>query len=839
MKTLLKIVIGTVVLVVFLVGAGLAWFHAKGADSMLSKITAAARANGYEMTVQENSLGLFPPRWIWKNFSLVSHDLSLSLNQKSLSVSTKWNIKGIWSEVPLTQIVLFLEQPQLNLHLKEEAPAPTPSTPGEPMAVPIFVPPVDVGVYLSLQNGKMTWTQPGGETSTMDQFHMSLQVPSIKRALVHAGSAQNDQADLTGRVQMNLPLLGPMVSDFEAGLAKDMVIVPRAQVNVMGVKAQARGQMNYVSGEQSWSVRADAQDFSAISGMDLPAQFQSGQLRLALDAQRNKAYSWKANLEFIAKDLKGKTAYKANDLSTEGDFQVQAAVRAQYESEKITIPPFQLNADFSGMGIRYGDLFEKPKGTPGKMALKGSHQNGRIQIETFLIQVGEASVQAAGAISSVPENPQLHLTVSVPNTEAKSLKALVPMLRDYPYTGSFTAQVNLQGPALSSEKLSIQLNPLKFSNISGGINFRSEDGKATAKGNFSAHGEVTARTLFKDLQSAQGQLTADLSGLELKWEQLAGKPKGVPFKVTLKGQMGALPKNQNYLSAVSGQYQMSLGQLDYDGLKFTGITTQGNLKGGQIQGAAKIQSAFGGIVEVKSYAVSMLTDPMKVQSEISTQGVDVQKLTEWFSPEWKESVGGKLQSTVKLQTVFPLPEEVSVMKAVNASGQFKITQFFLKSGQINQMIHKKIEAIPGLGQKVNLKEQTVHATVDGKFSLAKGIMNLPTLRMVTEQNDDIQLDGQILADERLKLKGVAHLNNPPVRGTVLAANSDKEGRLVVPLAVEGTITDPSPQILDVTVKTLLENTVKYEVKQQSKKAESKVKETLEKEAKKLLDGLFK
>src|SRR5690606_28658607 len=141
--------------------------------------------------------------------------------------------------------------------------------------------------------------------------------------------------------------------------------------------------------------------------------------------------------------------------------------------------------------------------------------------------------------------------------------------------------------------------------------------------------------------------------------------------------------------------------------------------------------------------------------------------------------------------------------------------------------------------KVQLKDQTVHATVDGKFSLAKGVMDLPSLRMVTEQNDDIQLAGKVLADQRLNLKGVAHLSDPPIRGTVLAANSDKEGRLVLPLAIEGTITDPSPQILDTTVKKLLENTVKYEVKQQTKKAESQIKDTLEKEAKKLLEGLFK
>jgi hypothetical protein len=65
-------------------------------------------------------------------------------------------------------------------------------------------------------------------------------------------------------------------------------------------------------------------------------------------------------------------------------------------------------------------------------------------------------------------------------------------------------------------------------------------------------------------------------------------------------------------------------------------------------------------------------------------------------------------------------------------------------------------------------------------------------------------------------------------GSLFAANADKEGRLVIPVEVQGSLINPSLTVASATIEKMLVKTIEYEKKKLVKKVEGKARQEFEK-----------
>jgi hypothetical protein len=99
--------------------------------------------------------------------------------------------------------------------------------------------------------------------------------------------------------------------------------------------------------------------------------------------------------------------------------------------------------------------------------------------------------------------------------------------------------------------------------------------------------------------------------------------------------------------------------------------------------------------------------------------------------------------------------------------------------------------------------------------------------MISPEKNEIALDGWLQKDLAVNLHGFAYLAETPIGGSLRAANSDKLGRLIVPIKISGTLKSPSFEIAENAITEMAKKALTLEA--------GKLQNTLKQEANKILD----
>ena len=259
-----------------------------------------------------------------------------------------------------------------------------------------------------------------------------------------------------------------------------------------------------------------------------------------------------------------------------------------------------------------------------------------------------------------------------------------------------------------------------------------------------------------------------------------------------------------------------------------------NLQNGNLHGSMVMENAFSGKAAITSFAVPDL--PRKSLADLKTtvtgnfQNLNLAQFAEFLSPDWKGVAGG-LSSGIFTASGLPF-HSTSLIDNAEASGTLTVQKGFLSTVSLDQLVNDKLTENPLVaklvGGKPKVATKGVSLDMSTAYKFAKGRMNLKGFKASSPEKNELQLEGWLQKDLTAELHGFAFLTNTPIGGSLRQANSDGQGRLIVPVKISGSLKQPSLSIAGDAVAKMVKKAVALET--------GKLKATAKKEVEKVIEA---
>lgn len=278
-----------------------------------------------------------------------------------------------------------------------------------------------------------------------------------------------------------------------------------------------------------------------------------------------------------------------------------------------------------------------------------------------------------------------------------------------------------------------------------------------------------------------------------------------------------------------------VGKFENAGLVAKNIASQGRVLDGRYSGSVAIGELFSGRVELTSLDVPLLVVRPMVQGAAKWQKLTVEDVLAFMKPEYKTFAVGKTDGRVDFATTLPSDEQfLARLKVSGESDLDPITFNTIKVGEMmNEMVRKLPVKIPPA------KVEPLKGSMKAQFDLSSQTLNISALEGRDLDGSELKLKGKVaIPTLHGDLVGSFAWAQAPLKGCILEGNADDQGRLVVPLAIQGDLMKPGVSLLRDVAGKLAAKALACEGGKLVDKVKRDGGKAVEKEAKKLLEGIL-
>ena len=463
--------------------------------------------------------------------------------------------------------------------------------------------------------------------------------------------------------------------------------------------------------------------------------------------------------------------------------------------------------DLKDVAIAWSDLFKKPanKNLSGQFAIASipsTTKDLRLQVDRFDFRLLDSNFATKGFVVQ-HQNGDLKLgsTLSAQASLVQIYDAL-PSLRSlrakFP-AGSLFANLKLDGTFL--KKGGIETSPLT---ANGRIALKIP--KALLLDTTTASKEVA-----KTKETSEADKNSSSEKDPLKWPIVANS--SLVFDIQIDS--------------------VAMKASEIKSLKALATLDKGNLNG-----HASLGSVFGGSAQISKFSVNEISklqrNELTLNSSLAFASIGLSPMADFFDPQWKSLVGGRSTGALSF-SVKPL-SETSLIDTLTAAGKIAVKQGHFSTVSFDQLLNKKLAEIPIvaklMGSEPKIATKGVSLALNSDFALAKGRLNLKNLQALSPEKNEMRVAGWMQTDMRVDLQGEIFLADTPIGGSFRQANSDKMGRLVVPVHITGTLKEPGLAIAEATVREMTQKTVDLEARKLKTTIQEKAGQAIKEELKK-------
>lgn len=285
-----------------------------------------------------------------------------------------------------------------------------------------------------------------------------------------------------------------------------------------------------------------------------------------------------------------------------------------------------------------------------------------------------------------------------------------------------------------------------------------------------------------------------------------------------------------------------------------------NLPAGHLNLTAQIQNLFDGKWDVKRARVDLRSARLPIEAEAEVRGTDLQAMLGFASPDFGKLISGKMDALFRAQVpnVRREPHETPkayaqrLLQSTELKTHSRIRQGFISTQSLDQLINEKLSSLPGLGTGKKLASKGVASDLELKLRLnseqKSGKAFVDRLISTTPEKNEVTLQGELdfstdVKQIRARLQGEARLAQAEVGGAIAEANRDSQGRLVIPLSLNGPLTQLNVDIAQQAVQKMLERAAQAEgqklKRQVEGRAQEQIQRTREEAEKKIQDEIKK
>ncbi len=595
--------------------------------------------------------------------------------------------------------------------------------------------------------------------------------------LVNSGGnmAAKGSLKINDAVVHNVQVGYPITADFDVAdnLTTDVMQIKKGDVKLGSTPLSVSGTLNTHTTPGTADVNVTAKDASIEDAARLAAAFGvafspnakiTGQLSANVHAQgamNNLALNGTVNgrnLEVTGKDIPQAVKVPTLDLTmTPQDIRSNpftatsgaTTLNGQMTIAQYTTPSPTVEATIKTVNAKVDELLSIAKAY-GVSAVEGMSGTGAITLD-------------------------LHATGPIKNTDAMNFSGTGAIQNATLKTPSLTQPVNVR-----NVNLQFTQNSVNLTNINAAV------GSTNATGNLSVANFQAPRLTFA--------LAADkINVLELQKLMPPTKPapaKKASFSWSLVPTAEAAPAPQpSFLDTATGTGTISVGSLIYDRTTLTNVHSGVNLNHGVVQLNPLTGQIYGGQINGSITAdLRQVTSTFAVNAKLN--GADANQLLTAVG-NMKDTLTGTLNANVN-QT-FATPPSGDVTQTLNGPFSFTLT-----NGKL-----MKIDLLNELGKIAKFgggsKGYTAISSMSGTFDVHNGVANTSDLKAALDVGSMAATGTINLVNEALALHMTAVLDKAfsqsvggtGVGGYLNTALGNKNGELVLPVIIGGTMSHPS------------------------------------------------
>ena len=242
----------------------------------------------------------------------------------------------------------------------------------------------------------------------------------------------------------------------------------------------------------------------------------------------------------------------------------------------------------------------------------------------------------------------------------------------------------------------------------------------------------------------------------------------------------------------------------FEGSAFKDLICMGEMQGDEIKITRFSFGAFDGTL-VGTGNINIAQEPSAYNIKAKVTDVDANAIFSTLA-SWKGMMKGRFNGDITLGGEGLSID--SIKKNLTGNGTVNV-----KDGELTwvNLVGRIVQALGGKGWG---KEKTTFKDLSSKFTVYNGRISLPNL-LISHEDVDLKLRGNIGLDRILKMEGEAHLPQS-VTGDLSGKGwrffLDDQGRLTIPFTLKGDMQDPkvgiSTRIIEQGVKGVLEELLK-------------------------------
>ncbi len=512
---------------------------------------------------------------------------------------------------------------------------------------------------------------------------------------------------------------------------------------------------------------------------------------------------WRVHIEQLRlRDVRGQLKYTSADESVQvdGPFQIDLNSKLNWEMGKVKRAEVVAISNFDQMRMHYkkgsGSSYQKAKGEPLQLKVNLTQAGENYTLGPSHVRLPFARLTAQGFVDNSAQVPQMKAEIKINDVQLSQAAATLnwPMK----VVGSLTGDLKVRGP----------LDTVKTWN----------QWPLVATGQLQVN---IPSFVYKSATSGETPQTAD------------GKTNPTPSQNEVQPQP-LLPPGDLW-KGVNVGVGVQVGQLTYEKEKFAKVQMMSQLSRGQLSGTLTLE-AFAGQLQVSQFLFLLTEVSPLIEASFKGAGLDIQRLLMFMSPDYKGWAEGRLNFEVQnLKT--KMPSDPQWLKTLALAGSFVAKPLRLHTVQLKDVVERALEGVPGVG-RLGLKAEPMNGEARSGLEVKKEKLQLTGFEALDVSGSALYLDGSVGLDQTADLSGRLHLKDVAIKGCLLEANQDAQGRWVVPLHLKGSILKSRLNIAKEAVREMGQKALECEGKKLLKKTEDKVKDRLESEVKGRLKSIF-
>lgn len=800
------------------------------------------------VTVEKVTLKYFPPRLELFQLKAIS-PAGMSAQVEQVEVAILPSIGGfINPEKKMGHLSLNIIKPLIEMEtplaaLNKEA---VPQVSDEPVQVPVPQFPRDFSAKVTISEGELVYKKSAKQKIEVHKLFLTLASESLRNYLFQLDS------------KLNVAMLGETNWSSDIELKSDEIKLDKTELssklfllNLAGLHLPMSFSYDLSSAAFNATTKSDL-DFEKIKlPQFLPPGKWRGVISFDVSAKKDRR-SGPIDMNF---DIKSPGVF--GDIQMEKDnvkaggkvsLSVNATGSASLPSVgdiKLLVKNVNFKASATQADMKMSKMFYKPVGVKTILEVLGSGNSDSFNLTKFNFLFDKMLVVGSGVVMMNKSKPS-QINFKMGKTSLLGLEKYILPLSGQPVDGFVEFSANMVGDIFNFKQLDInpdltlEIKQLKFADlikhspavaekmksfIEGALQ-GTLSGQAKIKGRYNVAGgiEKSPLTMLAKVQS----IIPELKLIRSKTAQGAINKDGVGAKPVSVKEEKVFPDWPIAQSAVT-DFGLQINKLQYGTATMNDVRFAGSVKGPGLKGDLSITKIFSGSLLAKDITVNLSTNQPDVRiNNLKITDLETDQAAQFYNPEWKDLIRGKLNMVGS--AFVPNPAKEVFLNHLKSEGQVQMKDAFLSSTSLDDMINKKIAQIPGVGDKNKLNSKGIAANISTQYMLEGKTMKLKEFNFISPEKNELKANGVIGMDKSINLEGKAFLATAPVGGSLREANSDAQGRFVIPVKITGNLMNPEASFAEETVKQLLAKTVSNE----TDKLKSKAIKSLEDEAKKHL-----